>query len=87
MDTHQIEVMAVRHLGDYRLRLVFSDGKVKDVDLANELWGSAFEALQDLALFSQVKVDPDLGTIAWSNGADFAPDALYEMGQEIRAAA
>jgi len=87
MYTHQIEVMAVRHLGDYRLRLFFSDGKVKDVDLANELWGSAFEALQDLALFSQVKVDPDLGTIAWVNGADFAPDALYEMGQEIRAAA
>lgn len=42
-----------------------------------------FEPLKDLSLFAQVKVDPDLGTIAWPNGADLAPDALYEKGVAV----
>jgi len=54
---------------------------------SRELWGPAFEPLREMSLFTQVKVDAELGTIAWPNGADFAPDALYAMGTDIKKAA
>jgi len=66
------------YIENYRLRLTFSDGKVGDIDLASELWGEMFEPLNDLALFKLFKVDPELGTVVWPNGADFAPEFLYQ---------
>ncbi len=68
----------------YRIRLSFSDGVVKDVDLADELYGAIFEPLQDLALFRQVRLNPETNTIEWPNGADFAPERLYEIGTEVK---
>jgi hypothetical protein len=42
-----------------------------------------FEPLQELGLFRQVRLDAELGTIAWPNGADIAPEALYAgFGEE-----
>ena len=66
------------YIENYRLRLTFSDGKVGDIDLASELWGEVFEPLKDLALFRLFKVDQELGTVVWPNGADFAPEFLYQ---------
>ena len=72
------------YLGDYRLRLWFNDGQVKDVDLKDELYGEVFEPLKNQDLFKQVKVNPHTKTVEWPNGADFAPEYLYEMGQTVR---
>lgn len=72
------------YLGDYRLRLWFNDGQVKDVDLKDELYGEVFEPLKNQDLFKQVKVNPDTKTVEWPNGADFAPEHLYEMGRTVR---
>ena len=48
------------------------------VDLATHLsFRGVFEPLRDPAYFAQVHVDPDLGTVAWPNGADPDPDVLY----------
>ena len=69
---------AAEYVGSYRLRLTFSDGKVGDIDLASELWGEVFEPLKDLELFKSFKVDQELGTVVWPNGADFAPEFLYQ---------
>ena len=69
---------AAEYVGSYRLRLTFSDGKVGDIDLASELWGEVFEPLKDLELFKSFKVDKELGTVVWPNGADFAPEFLYQ---------
>jgi hypothetical protein len=74
-------------LKDYQLRLEFNDGKVKVVDLKNELYGEIFEPLKDLDFFKKVTLNPDIGTIEWPNGADFAPEFLYEAGQEVRKSA
>ena len=76
-----LHVESVSYLNDYRLRIGFSDGKIKDVDLAGELRGEVFEPLKELDFFSKVSVNPD--TIEWPNGADFAPEFLYETGVEI----
>lgn len=75
-----ISVKDVKYLDDYRLRLTFSDGVIKDVDLSDELYGQIFEPLKDLSFFKQVKVSEELGTIFWPNDADFAPEFLYEIG-------
>ena len=69
---------AAEYVESYRLRLTFSDGKVGDIDLASELWGEVFEPLKDLELFKSFKVDQELGTVVWPNGADFAPEFLYQ---------
>lgn len=66
------------YIENYCLRLTFSDGKVGVIDLAPELWGEVFEPLNDLALFKSFKVDEELGTVVWPNGADFAPEFLYQ---------
>jgi hypothetical protein len=74
-------------LKDYQLRLAFNDGKVKDLDLKNELYGEVFEPLKSIEFFKKVYVNLDTGTIEWPNGADFAPEFLYETGMEVRKSA
>ena len=66
------------YIDAYRLRLTFSDGKVGELDLANELWGEMFEPLKDIELFKSFRIDQELGTVVWPNGADFAPEYLYQ---------
>lgn len=74
----QVRIQAVEPLDGFRLRLSFSDGEIREVDLESELWGPVFEPLrQDRQLFSSVSVDPELGTIVWPNGADLDPDVLH----------
>ena len=70
----------VTHLKDFTLRIEFSDGSVKDVDLSEELDGEIFEPLRDPEFFSQVAVNPATGTIEWPNRADLAPEFLQEKG-------
>lgn len=67
----------------YTVRLRFKDGLVGDVDLAYLLsYGPVFRPLHDPAYFSSLHVDRTLGTIVWPNGADIAPETLYELAQE-----
>jgi hypothetical protein len=78
-----LHVLRVTYLGGYQLRLEFSDGAVKDVDLKHELYGQVFEPLKDVEFFRQVAVNSDTNTIEWPNGADFAPEFLYKIGAEV----
>ena len=72
------KVREVKHVDAYKLWLQFSDGKAGVIDLAEELWGPVFEPLKDIHTFRQARVDPELETLCWPNGADFAPEFLYE---------
>ena len=77
------DVCDVEVLGHYRLRLTFSDDLVGDVDLSHlREWEGVFSALRDPAFFAEVRVDPETGTITWPNGADLAPEVLYERAAE-----
>jgi hypothetical protein len=62
----------------YTLRIVFSDGTEGEIDLSKELYGEVFEPLKDPSFFSKVFVHPEFHTLCWPNGADFAPEFLYE---------
>ena len=76
----------VRHIRPYVLWLRFSDGAEGEVDLAGELTGEVFEPLRDPSIFAQVRVDPEVRTIAWPNGADLAPEFLKELVTQHAAA-
>ena len=78
-----LHVTAVRHLGGHRLSVTFTDGSERDVDLGNELRGEVFEPLRDEARFGEAFVDPETRTVTWPNGADLAPEFLYEVGEEV----
>ncbi len=76
-----LHVIRVEYLTDYKLKLTFDTGSVKEVDLRTELYGTIFEPLKDIEFFKQVTINPDTNTIEWPNGADFAPEFLYEIGE------
>jgi hypothetical protein len=78
-----LHVTSVTYLEKYELRLTFDDGITKDVNLRDELYGEVFEPLKDEGFFRQVKVNIDTNTIEWPNGADFAPEFLYEVGRGV----
>ena len=64
--------------GEYRIWLKFADATQGEVDLADELWGDVFEPLKDKNLFAKFSVHKELETLVWPNGADFAPEFLYQ---------
>ena len=71
----------------FQLRLTFSNGSVRDVDLEKELYGEIFEPLKVQNEFDQAFLNQETGTIEWPNGADFAPEFLYEIGVEVKRSA
>lgn len=73
-----IYVTEARYLHDYVVWLRFSDGTSGEVDLADDLHGPMFEPLRDLDRFRTGRLDPEMDTIAWENGADLAPEYLRE---------
>ncbi len=73
-----LHVREAKFLRDYVVWLRFNDGAEGEIDLAAELEGEMFAPLKDPVMFRQLRVDPELQTIVWPNGADLAPEFLYE---------
>ena len=71
-------VVEARYLGDYKVWLEFNDGRKGVVDLSDELHGDERSPLRNRELFSTFYLDYGLASIAWLDGADFAPEFLYE---------
>lgn len=73
-----LRVIDVDYIKDYTLKLKFSDGVTKIVDLKPYLTGEVFGELLDMNKFVQYGLTPV--TIEWVNGADLAPEFLYDIG-------
>jgi hypothetical protein len=73
-----LHVREARYIDGYRIRLRFNDGAEGIVDLSDCLDGEVFEPLKDLKNFKSFRVDSDIETIVWENGADMAPEFLYD---------
>ena len=71
------DVVEVRYVSGYTVWVRFQDGASGEVDVAPSFKGPVFEPLRDVEFFKQVRVDPEIGTIVWPNGADVAPETLY----------
>jgi hypothetical protein len=72
------DISHVTPLAEYRLRVRFEDGVEGEIDVAELVdFQGVFAALRDPAVFRQVSVDVEIGTIVWPTGADLDPDVLY----------
>ena len=69
-------VVSAEYRSGYSIHVVFNDGVEGTVDFAPWLMGTIFEPLKDPAYFKRFFIDG--GTVAWPNGADIAPETLYE---------
>lgn len=73
-----VDITEVEVIAGHTVRLWFSDESERVIDLSPLLWGPAFtEIAANEELFSAVRVDPEIGTITWPNGADLDPDVLH----------
>jgi hypothetical protein len=73
------DVIEARAVGGYRVFVRFDDGVQGEIDLSSfMIFEGVFAPLKTADRFAEVRVNPDLGTICWPNGADIAPEALYE---------
>jgi len=77
-------VIQAEYRGEYRIHLVFNDGVENTVDFSQWLDGPVFERLRDPGYFRRFFLEG--GTVAWPNGADLAPETLYERAKSSEAA-
>lgn len=69
-------VVNAKHIEGFRVHLAFNDGVEAIVDFERWLNGPVFEPIKTPHRFSELYVDG--GGVAWPNGADISPEALYE---------
>lgn len=72
------KVIAAQYSHDFTVHIRFADGTEGDVDLADELYGEVFEPLKNINIFKKLTVHPEFHTLCWPNGADLAPEFLYD---------
>ena len=73
-----LHVVEAKYERDYIIHLKFNDGAEGFVDLGTELYGEMFTPLKDKERFRAFRVDPELSTIVWENGAGFAAEFLHD---------
>lgn len=73
------KVISAQYRDEYRIHLTFNDGASGTVNFEKWLVGPVFEPLKDTAYFQQFFLDG--GTVTWPNGADVAPETLYERAR------
>jgi hypothetical protein len=72
------DIVEARAIGNHRLYLRFEDGVAGEIDLGRLIdFKGIFEPLQRPEELAKVRVDSEIGTVCWPNGADLDPDVLY----------
>ncbi len=73
---HQIK--SFKAIDDFVLSIMFDDSSEQVIDFYPILSGELYGPLRDLNVFNQVRIDPEVNTLVWPNGADFDPDTLHD---------
>jgi hypothetical protein len=77
--THAIyQVESFQIEAPFVLLVRFNDGTEQVINFRPVLAGELFGPLTDLAVFNQVRIDPEVHTLVWPNGADFDPATLHD---------
>lgn len=81
-----LRVKKVEYLKDYKLKIVFNNGKTKIVDFESWVFEENvyLKPLRNIEYFKKVCMDDSNYSICWPNGADFCPDVLFEAGKEAK---
>jgi hypothetical protein len=69
----------------YTLRVRFDDATEQVINFEPVLAGELFRPLRSLEVFNQVRVDPEVHTLVWPNGADFDPATLHDWPEHVQA--
>ena len=80
-----IKIIKAKTLEPYKIELEFNDGKIKIVDLEGILYGNVYGPLRNPDLFNELRVNTEISTIEWPNGADFHPETLYHWDKHKEA--
>jgi len=72
------EVVEAKYVRDFIVFVRFANGQEGTVDFQDILSGPMFEPLRNQGIFCQFYIHPDFKTLCWPNGADIAPEFLYE---------
>jgi hypothetical protein len=80
---HRVESFEI--VGPYQLRVRFDDNVEQTIDFQPVLAGELYSPLRDLEIFNRVKIDPEVHTLVWPNGADFDPATLHDWPEHITA--
>jgi hypothetical protein len=80
-DIHRVESFEI--IGPYTLRVTFEDAQERVINFEPVLAGELFAPLRDLDLFNQVKLDAEVHTLVWPNGADFEPATLHDWPEVV----
>ena len=78
-------VTSFASVGPYTLRVSFDDNTEQTIDFRPVLAGELFGPLRDLKIFNRVRLDPEVHTLVWPNGADFDPATLHDWPMHIEA--
>ncbi len=73
----KVKITKVKVLKPYQIEVGFHNNTLKAIDLEPILYGSVYGVLRNPALFEKVRVNPEVATVEWPNGADFDPETLY----------
>lgn len=75
---HEIyRVVSFEKVAPFTLRVQFDDGTFQIADFRPVLKGKLYGPLKNPSLFEQVRIDPEVQTLVWPNGADFDPAILH----------
>jgi hypothetical protein len=72
-------------IAPYTLQVKFDDETEQAIDFQPVLAGELYGPLRDLTLFNQVRIDSEVRTLVWPNGADFDPATLHDWPEQIEA--
>lgn len=76
-----LKITKAEYLEGYSVKLWFNNGEIRVADLCNSFIGPVFEPLRDVKYFMNFKIS--YNTLEWGNGADFAPEYLYEISHPV----
>ena len=76
------QVVGVHYVSDFTVSTRFDDGTEKLIDVSQWFKGPVFEPLKDPKFFKKFFVEA--GTLAWPNGVDIAPEALYAARESTK---
>jgi hypothetical protein len=82
-----IWVVDTKYIKDYTLYVKFNDNLEAELDLSDYINAkqntSILSELKDLSIFKTAKLNSDIDTVVWANGADIAPERLYDLAKHV----
>ena len=79
------KIRSVKVVAPYTLCVGFDDKTEQTINFRPVLAGELYRPLRELSLFNQVKIDPEVHTLVWPNGADFDPAMLHDWPANVKA--